>query len=601
MTAADRSKGAGQDDDLPDVIEIVRAMGLDAMARTRNPLPSLPCAPAAAPHADDGPRLPAHLQTRRSSARLCRSGKLRQHPPRLCRRLEAFSRLGAAARCRRVLARSASGRPLYTACASGSVCRDKRLNSVSIHRAAAVVAELEFHPARQPLDLKDSHIVTVMAGNTHVAPPRQRRPSLPENLIAMLDTLDRGTLRGLRDRAMLLLGFAGGLRRSEIVTLDVGRDQTEDGRGWIEILDKRMLVSLRGKTAWAGGRDRPRFVRRHLPGRRPADLAEARSHRARTVVPPRHRPRQGSWLGAAERPGDGPAGQALGLGRRRARRSSGGRAGDEVFRAFAARASPPRPRSTNATCKSSSGLSLLARRHPRTRPDAEVQAAARMLFTTFERLGSATRTVKFFLNEGILFPRRLRKGPRKGELMWAPPRHAGTLQVLHNPRYAGAFVYCRTHGRPRPGGGVSQVKVDMADWRFVIPTRTRAISTRSASRPTRSVSPPMHKPMECSAPPGRSAKDPPCSRAEFSAALAASAWASITARSTVSLSRPMSARRLPPPWRQGLLVRARQSRRPATNRRWTMSCSPGDQLRHRSQRFDRHRLPSHLLGGKLIN
>jgi integrase len=67
----------------------------------------------------------------------------------------------------------------------------------------------------------------------------------------MLETLDRGTLRGLRDRAMLLLGFAGGLRRSEIVGLDCGRDQTEDGRGWIEFFpDKGLLVTLRGKTGW---------------------------------------------------------------------------------------------------------------------------------------------------------------------------------------------------------------------------------------------------------------------------------------------------------------------------------------------------------------
>ncbi|MER8504293.1 MULTISPECIES: recombinase family protein [unclassified Mesorhizobium] len=43
-------------------------------------------------------------------------------------------------------------------------------------------------------------------------------------------------------------------------------------------------------------------------------------------------------------------------------------------------------------------------------PDAEVQAALCMVFTTFERLGSATRTVKFFLDEGILFPRRLAQG-----------------------------------------------------------------------------------------------------------------------------------------------------------------------------------------------
>ena len=71
---------------------------------------------------------------------------------------------------------------------------------------------------------------------------------MAEDIIAMLETLDRGTLRGIRDRAMLLLGFAGGLRRSEIVGLDVGRDQTPDGRGWIEILDKEALLILRGNT-----------------------------------------------------------------------------------------------------------------------------------------------------------------------------------------------------------------------------------------------------------------------------------------------------------------------------------------------------------------
>ena len=102
-------------------------------------------------------------------------------------------------------------------------------------------------------------------------------------------------------------------------------------------------------------------------------------------------------------------------------------------------------------------------------PDAEVQAALRLVFDTFERTGSATRTVRFFLDEGILFPRRLRKEPNKGDLLWAPPRHARILQVLHNPRYAGAFVYGRTRGRRRPGGGVSQIKVPMEDWQFVMP------------------------------------------------------------------------------------------------------------------------------------
>lgn len=40
------------------------------------------------------------------------------------------------------------------------------------------------------------------------------------------------------------------MRRSEITGLDLGRDQTDDGRGWIEIFDNGLLVTLRGKTGW---------------------------------------------------------------------------------------------------------------------------------------------------------------------------------------------------------------------------------------------------------------------------------------------------------------------------------------------------------------
>ncbi|MFX8523678.1 integrase, partial [Acinetobacter baumannii] len=97
-----------------------------------------------------------------------------------------------------------------------------------------------------PLDRADRHIATVLAGirNSHARPPLQKEAVLRDDIVAMLETLDQGTLRGIRDRAILLLGFAGGLRRSEIVALDVERDQTEDGRGWVEVLDKGLLVTL---------------------------------------------------------------------------------------------------------------------------------------------------------------------------------------------------------------------------------------------------------------------------------------------------------------------------------------------------------------------
>lgn len=49
---------------------------------------------------------------------------------------------------------------------------------------------------------------------------------MAEDIIAMIQTLDRDSLRGLGDRSMLLIGFAGGLRLSEIVCLDqVGPDR----------------------------------------------------------------------------------------------------------------------------------------------------------------------------------------------------------------------------------------------------------------------------------------------------------------------------------------------------------------------------------------
>ena len=80
-------------------------------------------------------------------------------------------------------------------------------------------------------------------------PPEQKEAVLPEDLMAMIATLDLGDLRGLRDRAILLIGFAGGLRRSEIVGLDC---RPEDGLsgGWIEFFDDGLLLTLRGKTGW---------------------------------------------------------------------------------------------------------------------------------------------------------------------------------------------------------------------------------------------------------------------------------------------------------------------------------------------------------------
>ena len=101
------------------------------------------------------------------------------------------------------------------------------------------------------LDRKDRHIASVLAGirRKHARPPAQKEAILPEDLRDMLATLPLD-LRGLRDRAILLIGFAGGLRRSEIVSLDQGKDDTPDSGGWVEVLEDGILITLRGKTGW---------------------------------------------------------------------------------------------------------------------------------------------------------------------------------------------------------------------------------------------------------------------------------------------------------------------------------------------------------------
>ncbi len=101
------------------------------------------------------------------------------------------------------------------------------------------------------LDRKDRHIASVMAGikRMHGRPPVQKEAILRDDILAMIATLPFD-LRGLRDRAILLLGYAGGLRRSEIVSIDVGKDDTPDSRGWIDIQDQGALLTLNAKTGW---------------------------------------------------------------------------------------------------------------------------------------------------------------------------------------------------------------------------------------------------------------------------------------------------------------------------------------------------------------
>jgi DNA invertase Pin-like site-specific DNA recombinase len=100
-------------------------------------------------------------------------------------------------------------------------------------------------------------------------------------------------------------------------------------------------------------------------------------------------------------------------------------------------------------------------------PDKQVQESIRFFFDTFRRTGSACAVVKTFRQKGVLFPRRLRSGPNKGELLWGVLEHSRVLHILHNPRYAGAFVYGRSRTRPTADGRTSYTNLPREQWMLI--------------------------------------------------------------------------------------------------------------------------------------
>jgi len=101
-------------------------------------------------------------------------------------------------------------------------------------------------------------------------------------------------------------------------------------------------------------------------------------------------------------------------------------------------------------------------------PDQQVQNAIYLLFSTFKRTNSACATVRYFNKQAIKFPCRPHTGPNKGELLWGDLTHSKVLQILHNPRYSGAFVYGKTKTHKTINGAYNVKKIKLEDWRVLI-------------------------------------------------------------------------------------------------------------------------------------
>jgi DNA invertase Pin-like site-specific DNA recombinase len=100
-------------------------------------------------------------------------------------------------------------------------------------------------------------------------------------------------------------------------------------------------------------------------------------------------------------------------------------------------------------------------------PDEEVQARLHLVFAKFRELQSARGVMRFLRASGLPLPVRPLLGPSPHEVIWREADSARVRNILHNPAYAGAYVYGRRQkdpSRSRPGLVRGTIKVAVADW-----------------------------------------------------------------------------------------------------------------------------------------
>jgi DNA invertase Pin-like site-specific DNA recombinase len=76
-------------------------------------------------------------------------------------------------------------------------------------------------------------------------------------------------------------------------------------------------------------------------------------------------------------------------------------------------------------------------------PDEEGQARIRLVFEKFREIRSAGGVMRYLQETHLPLPARPLRGPAPHEVVWQPASTSSILDILHNPAYAGAYVYGR--------------------------------------------------------------------------------------------------------------------------------------------------------------
>ena len=111
--------------------------------------------------------------------------------------------------------------------------------------------------------------------------------------------------------------------------------------------------------------------------------------------------------------------------------------------------------------------------HVTLNPDEEIQARLRLVFEKFEELGTARAVMRYLHRHDLPLPTRPLQGPVPHTVVWQPANAGRVMAILHNPAYAGAYVYGKTTrdpARQRPGHPCSGlIHQPQARWQVCLP------------------------------------------------------------------------------------------------------------------------------------
>lgn len=77
-------------------------------------------------------------------------------------------------------------------------------------------------------------------------------------------------------------------------------------------------------------------------------------------------------------------------------------------------------------------------------PDTQVRERLKYVFSSFHRDGVVRAVARDLKEQRLELPTRVTAQEGYGSLIWKAPTLSAVIRILHNPAYAGAYVYGRS-------------------------------------------------------------------------------------------------------------------------------------------------------------